>query len=124
MYMDLCVENLKVNKSVPQSLSLLAKIIGNCIFTDKADFDTGMYVTKKRKPTASSIIEGLEQKQQLFSLFFTDLVLYKNISLEKGLDSNGNLKIGWYTHLEHVQIRLSFLEFILANSSLMLSIEQ
>jgi hypothetical protein len=60
------------------------------------------------------------------NLFFNDLKLYKN-SVGDKLSSETpvvNVKMGWYTHQEHIQTRLKFLEFILSNSSLLLSVEQ
>lgn len=130
-----CITNLEKHQSVPQSLSLLYRIIGNFnIYCYYFLNNLGTYPDKKNKKmdNISSVIEWLETNYKLLDLFFEELVHYKSLaknalsnikSIETINLDNQNL-VGKLSHLQQIKERLDFLEFILKNSNLLLSIKQ
>jgi hypothetical protein len=113
--MDNCMNNVNQGKSVPQSIELLQKILDE-------------FPAKKRK--RATTIEALDQKYKILKVFFTDVVKYKQAMTEKaqkeqaknkGVDVNKILvdksKYSHLTHLDQVQLRLNFLSYLRANSS-------
>lgn len=103
-FIDLCIDNLKKHRSTPQSMSLMPKIIGNA-HTSVLNGVGTFLGNKKKKSSAGSILELAEQKHALLTLYFTDLVLYKDQVTEKGLDASGSPQIDRYTHMEHIEVR-------------------
>eukprot|EP01103_Thecamoeba_quadrilineata_P011019 TRINITY_DN2539_c0_g1_i2.p1 TRINITY_DN2539_c0_g1~~TRINITY_DN2539_c0_g1_i2.p1 ORF type:complete len:2405 (-),score=378.30 TRINITY_DN2539_c0_g1_i2:956-7465(-) len=120
-YIKLCIDNLKNNKSVPQSLKLLFKIM-----------TTFPRVKRKKGESILDQIEQLESQYNILTLFFNDLVIYKQkakqiicsgtLDTSKGLN-NINL-CGKYSHLSQISERLDFLYMILVHSTLSLNKEQ
>jgi len=77
------------------------------------------------------MIESLESKHKFLSLFFSSLIAYKKTASGKKKSSKSSLDINTscpsskhYTHLDEIRVRLSLLEFILANSPIVLSTPQ
>jgi len=115
IYMDHCMNNINQGKSVPQSIELLQKILDE-------------FPAKKRK--RATTIEALDQKYKILKIFFQDVVRYKqevSEKLQKEQAKNKNIDVNKihvdkskYTHLTHldqVQLRLNFLSYLRANSS-------
>lgn len=93
VYIDLCVENLKNNKSVQQSLNLMTKILGNGQKKSKK-----ITVTKGTYKKKKQMIESLDQKNQILVLFFKDLILYKSAISDKSADDTKHtLQIGIFS---------------------------
>eukprot|EP01119_Soliformovum_irregulare_P021052 TRINITY_DN6926_c0_g2_i1.p1 TRINITY_DN6926_c0_g2~~TRINITY_DN6926_c0_g2_i1.p1 ORF type:complete len:2370 (+),score=711.86 TRINITY_DN6926_c0_g2_i1:42-7151(+) len=102
-YLDLCMENLKKGQSVSQTYSLMMKLLA-------------IFINKRRK--VGAVIESLDQKHQLLTHFFTELKSFKTTSEKNQPISD------LHAYLEQIQLRLRFLQVILANSSLLLSQDQ
>jgi hypothetical protein len=64
--MDLCVENLRQAKSVPQSLMVLTRIITT--YPDKR---------VKKGDTTSSVIDWLNESHSLVDVLFEEIIGYK-----------------------------------------------
>jgi len=89
-FIELCIENLRNNESVPQSLKLLLGILGrsspsyriifNSSTTDKSppEFFMGEHVID-----TSSLVHQLEDKYQLLQAFFADVSYFKSRAAEK-----------------------------------------
>src|SRR5690554_114693 len=70
-YLDRCVGNLKRSEVTPQTLHLMMRILS-------------VYLqSKKKKVALNGILETMEQKHQLLTLYFTDLVFYRGLAGEK-----------------------------------------
>lgn len=116
-YAKQCAGWISKHDAVPQSIELLHKIVN-------------MLPAKKRrgKQSSGSLIELLENSQQLSDQLVEDLRLYqesvKDVDIDT-LQSSSKVKIGGrYRHIDHVKIRLNFLEVVLKHSAVQLSAEQ
>ena len=73
---------MKVNKSVPQSLNLIVKILST-------------FVTSRKKKAAASAIEAIDAKQSLLSVFIRNLSLYQS-------ERNGEEGNAKYSHKDQI----------------------
>lgn len=116
-YAKQCAGWIAKHEAVPQSIELLHKIVS-------------MLPVKKRrgKQSAGSLIELLENSKQLSDKLVEDLRLYQESVKDMDIESlhpSSKVKIGGrYTHIDHVKIRLSFLEVVLKHSAVQLSAKQ
>lgn len=95
---------------------------------------SGTYPNKPKKPqqatdTTGSVIEWLNSTHNLLDIFFKELVNYKDIATTaslklQGVDLNNYVFVGRHPHLYQVKERLQFLEVVLQQSTLTLSVEQ
>jgi ubiquitin C-terminal hydrolase len=119
--MQRCIDNLKTNISIPQSLQLLERAIRIFPQTQKAWFSSA------NQRSIWGVIEHFNTHHALLDLFFDDLVLYhqKILSQMEATSSvDDKLENCRYSHLQQVQTRLNFLTFCLKNSSLVLNEHQ
>jgi hypothetical protein len=113
-YIGLCANNLKEHISVPQSLEIIKKTL-DCYPKRK----------KRGKDSAKYVIETLNPKFQFVDILLEDLALYKEQAKTIPVEQlEAGEKLGNITHMEHIKIRLGFLEYILSNSSLKLTGDQ
>ncbi|PRP87509.1 ubiquitin domain-containing protein [Planoprotostelium fungivorum] len=122
-YMDLFIDNIRLMRSVPDSLIILARIIATYFKT-----------SKRKKPSVSMVIEQLAQKHNLLGLVIQEIVVYKTHlvdtfiippeTLMTSTASGGRAGSHRISHMEHVSIRLEFLHFVLSNSALTLAAEE
>ncbi|ELR15597.1 ubiquitin domain containing protein [Acanthamoeba castellanii str. Neff] len=119
-YTERCAENLMKSVCMPQSLELLIKI-----------------VETNPKKGRKKVVDALARKYKLLDAFFADLQKYKREvhSAEESEDDGGKKKkkkkknkgrvvLMRYPHMQQIKIRLSFLEFLLVNSSSTLTAAQ
>lgn len=116
------IENIKSNQSIIPSLKLIQELLK-------------YFPQRKRKKlvskdlqTRKSIIEHINEKNDLIDLLLNDIKQYKetvkDISKKKYLKKNKKLDKSHFSHIDNIRIRLGFLEYILTNSSLLLNSNQ
>ena len=79
-----------------------------------------------KKPLGlKSTIEALNQQFQVIPSILKGLLLYKDVAREVPIEKLGEgKKIERFSHLDHIRIRLDFLQFFTSNSGLQLQTDQ
>lgn len=118
-FMEKCINNLNQHKSVSSSLRTLQRIIST--YPKKS----------KNSDSVSSVINWLNSTHKLLDIVFKDLAHYKMEAksrasqiLSNETDLNSAILVGKIPHFVQIKDRLDFLEYVLPNSQLMLSLEQ
>lgn len=118
-FMERCIENIKNHDSVPQTLTILSRIIS-----------TYPETISKKSDCVYSVIEWLENNHQMLNIVLQDLVHYKQCSKEQAsklppsTDLDTAILYGTKDHFSQIKDRSTFLEYVLTHSGLMLSMDQ
>ena len=121
-FAERCVANLKAGVSVFQSLRVLRRIIDLVPRT----------ATRANIMTQTAIVEGLNEREHLLEMFFSDLRSYHDTAKAQLLPAEGmavpdpdNAVVAdGVGHLRQINTRFDFLYFVLRCSPLTISTEQ
>jgi ubiquitin carboxyl-terminal hydrolase 9/24 len=120
-----CVDNVKKNVCVPQSLCLIQDLIK--LYEDK-DIDEKKDPKAKAKSLGvlKDMLIGLDKEYELLKIVFNSFVQYRDAALKsKSEEIKGNVEdvaiVAKFPHSKEIEDRLSFLEFVLSNTDLTLS---